>query len=76
MNELEKWQSETSLPGMWPAVVDSTKVNHTIALGTPVKDPSELYTLGALADSAYEYLPKVTIPALFQFFISDLYSNI
>jgi mannosyl-oligosaccharide alpha-1,2-mannosidase len=67
MNELEKWQSETSLPGMWPAVVDSTKVNHTIALGTPVKGPSELYTLGALADSAYEYLPKVTIPPLFQF---------
>ena len=63
MNELEKWQSETSLPGMWPAIVDSTKVNETIALGSPMKGSAELYTLGALADSAYEYLPKVRSPA-------------
>ncbi|CAG8982000.1 hypothetical protein HYALB_00004868 [Hymenoscyphus albidus] len=58
MNELEKWQDETGLPGMWPATVDSTRVNETIALGSPWKGVEELYTLGALADSTYEYLPK------------------
>jgi mannosyl-oligosaccharide alpha-1,2-mannosidase len=63
MNELEKWQSETSVPGMWPAVVDSTLINGTIALRSgAINDQGELYTLGALADSAYEYLPKVCSP--------------
>lgn len=61
-NELEKWQSETSLPGMWPAMVDSTKVNQSIALTSAPGGGSDLYTLGALADSAYEYLPKVSYP--------------
>lgn len=59
MNELEKWQDNTGLPGMWPATVDSTKINQTIALGSPFEGSEELYTLGALADSTYEYLPKV-----------------
>jgi mannosyl-oligosaccharide alpha-1,2-mannosidase len=61
MNELEKWQSKTQLPGMWPAMVDSNKVNQTIALGSPFEGSEELFTLGALADSTYEYLPKVSI---------------
>jgi mannosyl-oligosaccharide alpha-1,2-mannosidase len=59
VNELEKWQLKTSLPGMWPAVVDSSIVGQTVALGSP-DSQSDLYTLGALADSAYEYLPKVS----------------
>jgi mannosyl-oligosaccharide alpha-1,2-mannosidase len=59
MNELEKWQNETGLPGMWPAMVDSTLVNQPIALGSAIPGSSEQYTLGALADSTYEYLPKV-----------------
>jgi mannosyl-oligosaccharide alpha-1,2-mannosidase len=59
MDELEKWQNQTGLPGMWPAMVDSTLVNQPIAMGSPVPGDVELYTLGALADSAYEYLPKV-----------------
>jgi mannosyl-oligosaccharide alpha-1,2-mannosidase len=59
VNELEKWQLKTSLPGMWPAVVDSSIVGQTFALGSP-DSQSDLYTLGALADSAYEYLPKVS----------------
>jgi mannosyl-oligosaccharide alpha-1,2-mannosidase len=54
MDELEKWQNETSLPGMWPAMVDSTT-----SLGSPSAGGAELFTLGALSDSAYEYLPKV-----------------
>ena len=75
MNELEKWQSETSLPGMWPAMVDSTKVNESIALGSPMTGAGELYTLGALADSAYEYLPKVRRPNLILRFLSHTSSN-
>lgn len=72
MNELEKWQSKTQIPGMWPAMVDSAKeifttvegvakYNGSLALGSPYKGSDELFTLGALADSTYEYLPKVSI---------------
>jgi mannosyl-oligosaccharide alpha-1,2-mannosidase len=66
MNELEKWQSVTSLPGMWPAMVDSTLVNESIALTSATGDGNDLYTLGALADSAYEYLPKVRCSPLYK----------
>lgn len=59
VNELEKWQNNTQLPGMWPAMVDSTKINQSMALGSPFAGADELFTLGALADSTYEYLPKV-----------------
>jgi mannosyl-oligosaccharide alpha-1,2-mannosidase len=59
MDELGKWQNETALPGMWPAMVDSSFINQSIALGSPVPGGVEQYTLGAMADSAYEYLPKV-----------------
>jgi mannosyl-oligosaccharide alpha-1,2-mannosidase len=59
MNELEKWQDVTGLPGMWPAMVDGSKINESIALASPYTGARELYTLGALADSTYEYLPKV-----------------
>jgi len=58
-DELEKWQSGTNLPGMWPSVVDATHVNESIALASPYAGTAELFTLGALADSTYEYLPKV-----------------
>ncbi|KAL3420004.1 Endoplasmic reticulum mannosyl-oligosaccharide 1,2-alpha-mannosidase 1 [Phlyctema vagabunda] len=58
MNELEKWQNGTQLPGMWPAMVDATKINESIAIGSPWEGSSEIFTLGALADSTYEYLPK------------------
>ena len=61
MNELEKLQGKTSLPGMWPAHVDSTRVNESIAVGPVSHSPNELFTVGALADSAYEYLPKVCL---------------
>jgi mannosyl-oligosaccharide alpha-1,2-mannosidase len=58
MNELEKWQNNTQLPGMWPSMIDSTKFNESNLLGSPFAGADELYTLGALADSTYEYLPK------------------
>lgn len=57
MNELDKWQMETSLPGMWPAMVDADIKNETSLLGSAYSG-DEQYTLGALADSTYEYLPK------------------
>lgn len=60
-NELEKWQDETNLPGMWPSMVDATHVNETMALASPYHGSNELFTLGALADSTYEYLPKVSL---------------
>jgi mannosyl-oligosaccharide alpha-1,2-mannosidase len=60
MNELEKWQTKKTLPGMWPALVDSSKYNQSILIGSPYVGLDETFTLGALADSAYEYLPKVS----------------
>jgi mannosyl-oligosaccharide alpha-1,2-mannosidase len=59
MDELEKWQANTALPGMWPAMVDSTRYNQSVFLASPYVGVDETFTLGALADSAYEYLPKV-----------------
>ncbi|TVY62810.1 putative mannosyl-oligosaccharide alpha-1,2-mannosidase 1B [Lachnellula suecica] len=58
MDELDKWQGNTTLPGMWPSIVDSSHFNESLALGSPFADSDELFTLGALADSTYEYLPK------------------
>jgi mannosyl-oligosaccharide alpha-1,2-mannosidase len=66
MDELEKWQNDTGLPGMWPAMVDATLENQPIALGSPMPGDIEQYTLGALADSAYEYLPKVRGPLTYE----------
>ena len=61
MNELEKWQNNTQIPGMWPATVDSSKTNETSALGSLYENSDEVFTLGAMADSTYEYLPKVLL---------------
>jgi mannosyl-oligosaccharide alpha-1,2-mannosidase len=75
MNELEKWQDNTTLPGMWPAMVDSTKYNKTILLGSPYVGLDETFTLGALADSTYEYLPKVSPFRSLLWFPADNDSN-
>lgn len=48
---LARTQSSTKLPGMWPIVLDFK--------GEAA--PSNQFTLGALADSLYEYLPKMFI---------------
>ncbi|KAK0391554.1 hypothetical protein NLU13_1054 [Sarocladium strictum] len=47
---LAKQQDSTELPGMWPLVVDAEK--QTFNAGST-------FTLGAMADSLYEYLPKM-----------------
>lgn len=49
---LERTQGESKLPGMWPTAIDWQNEKVT-------SDNS--FTLGALADSLYEYLPKMYI---------------
>lgn len=49
-DELQKAQSHTKLPDMWPVVVDAR---------TPSFSGDNTFTLGAMSDSLYEYLPKV-----------------
>jgi mannosyl-oligosaccharide alpha-1,2-mannosidase len=51
-NLLEKHQSLTQMPGMWPIVVDAKNEDFTRYTD---------FTLGAMADSTYEYLPKVSL---------------
>lgn len=46
---LERTQHDTTLPGMWPTTMDFQNE----------KAPGDSFTLGALADSLYEYLPKM-----------------
>ena len=49
----ESAQMNSTMPGMWPEIVDSTgnePFNHTL---------TSHYSLGALSDSTYEYLVKV-----------------
>lgn len=47
-NNLEKGQSKTTIPGLWPMIVDLQNL----------KFQGSQYTLGGMADSTYEYLPK------------------
>ncbi|PGH34834.1 mannosyl-oligosaccharide alpha-1,2-mannosidase [[Emmonsia] crescens] len=51
MKTFDKQQSKTKLPGMWPLVVDARTQNFQGQVNT--------FTLGAMADSFYEYLPKM-----------------
>ena len=48
-DHLEEAQMKTSIPGLWPTIMDA----HDITFN------DNGYTLGAMADSAYEYLPKM-----------------
>ncbi|KAI9642235.1 hypothetical protein NHQ30_009037 [Ciborinia camelliae] len=49
-DQLENTQNTTTLPGMWPSQANCMKPNLTFT--------SRSFTLGAFADSAFEYLPK------------------
>jgi mannosyl-oligosaccharide alpha-1,2-mannosidase len=55
MDVFEEQQNATKLPGMWPVVVNAKDLDLTGATG---------FTIGGMADSTYEYLPKVTMPHL------------
>ncbi|KAL9129578.1 MAG: hypothetical protein Q9217_001998 [Psora testacea] len=48
MSEFQKSQSLTRLPGLWPTVIDAKHKSFD----------STGFTLGGMADSLYEYLPK------------------
>jgi mannosyl-oligosaccharide alpha-1,2-mannosidase len=48
-DEFEKSQGETKLPGMWPIVVNPAIPDFT---------GDNIFTLGGMSDSLYEYLPK------------------
>lgn len=50
MDQFDLQQNLTKLPGLWPIVIDTRNLDFT-------KDAS--FTLGGMADSLYEYLPKV-----------------
>lgn len=45
---LEAAQKQTALPGLWPIVVNARTLEFN----------DRTFTLGGMADSAYEYLPK------------------
>ena len=61
--QLYQWQNLTSLPGLWPIRLDASGRSDQInsAYHGLLHEPQSTmhtYSLGALADSAYEYLPK------------------
>lgn len=47
-DRLEHLQDQGNLPGLWPIVVDAKNL----------KADQNIFTLGGMADSTYEYLPK------------------
>ena len=49
MDVLDEQQDRTKVPGLWPTMLSAQRQDFT-------KDSS--FTMGAMADSAYEYLPK------------------
>ncbi|CAK4020329.1 glycoside hydrolase family 47 [Lecanosticta acicola] len=49
MNLFEEQQNQTKLPGLWPTFIDPQKGDFTKDTG---------FTMGGMADSLYEYLPK------------------
>lgn len=48
MDQLEGAQNKTRMPGLWPMMVDAEDMEFTDAR----------FTVGGMADSTYEYLPK------------------
>lgn len=50
MDHFEYQQDKTKLPGLWPTVVNAMTADFTQFGG---------FTIGGMADSVYEYLPKV-----------------
>ncbi|KAI0469634.1 glycoside hydrolase [Xylaria cf. heliscus] len=51
MDEMAVQQNSTAIPGLWPLAVDAGKM---------VFNSGSTFTLGAMADSVYEYLPKMS----------------
>lgn len=51
MDAFDTQQEQTKLPGLWPVVVSAKSMNFHEFSG---------FTIGGMADSLYEYLPKVS----------------
>lgn len=49
-DEMAAQQNSTALPGLWPLTADGAK---------KIFNAGDFFTLGAMADSVYEYLPKM-----------------
>ena len=45
---LEEWQKKTRMPGLWPLMVNAEDMTF----------PDPRFSVGGMADSTYEYLPK------------------
>lgn len=58
MDVFDSQQSKTKLPGMWPVVVNVKDLDFAGYGG---------FTIGGMADSLYEYLPKVSFVISFRF---------
>jgi len=56
-DQLERQQNNTWLPGLWPVTLSAK--NSDFAIG-------RIFTFGGMADSLYEYLPKVCLPSIRQ----------
>jgi mannosyl-oligosaccharide alpha-1,2-mannosidase len=68
MNAFEQSQNTTRLPGMWPVQINA----HNLDFAN-----DRTFTLGAMADSLYEYFPKVCLLVLFpRITLTDDHSNI
>lgn len=50
MKVFDEQQNDTHIPGMWPVLVNAQKTDFTW---------HDTFTLGAMSDSLYEYLPKL-----------------
>jgi mannosyl-oligosaccharide alpha-1,2-mannosidase len=61
MDVFEEQQDKTKLRGMWPVVVNAKSGDYTGYSG---------FTLGGMADSLYEYLPKVLLLCFLSNFIN------
>lgn len=58
MDMFDSEQERTKVPGLWPVVVSAKTMNLHESSG---------FTIGGMADSTYEYLPKVCLPAIHLF---------
>lgn len=63
--ELARVQDTTTIPGLWPTFLDlqgkdgQALMEASSSAGNGPRDSNHVYTLGGLADSLYEYLPKM-----------------
>jgi mannosyl-oligosaccharide alpha-1,2-mannosidase len=60
--EMDRVQESSNIPGLFPQFFDGTCADGLCDLNS--KQSHQTFTLGSAADSAYEYLVKVSLPVL------------